>query len=324
MSKSKNHSGVHRRLKTLLLTLSMLGAACLGGCLDPSGSYYEPESPGAPIYYDTPETTEAAESPVVTLGAIPAYSGDAYVVIDGNVPYFTGDDIVKEAFEDYSQLDYLGRCGVAYACISQELMPTEDRGSISSVTPSGWINAVYDFIDGGYLYNRCHLIGFQLTGENANKCNLITGTRYLNIQGMLPFENMTADHILEEDHHVLYRVTPFYDGTDLVASGVQIEAYCIECGEDAESDLDKFMFNVYCYNVQPGVVIDYATGESSAGEIVFTGEDNTYILNTSSMKFHLEGCSGANAISDANREVRTCTREELVFQGYVPCGSCDP
>ena len=266
----------------------------------------------------------APEAPVVSLSAIPAYSGAPYVEVDGNVPYFTDDEAVTHAFEDYTKLDDFGRCGTAYACVNQRLMPSEERGSIASVTPSGWVNAEYDFIDGGYLYNRCHLIGYQLTGENDNERNLITGTRYMNIQGMLPFENMVADHIKEENHHVLYRVTPVFDGNNLVASGVQMEAYCVECGNAAESDLDKFMFNVFCYNVQPGVVIDYATGESSAAELVFTGEQNTYILNTSSMKFHLEGCSGATSISDGNREARTCTRDELMFLGYAPCGSCKP
>lgn len=266
----------------------------------------------------------APEFPPVSLDSVPAYAGDPYVVIEDNVPQFSTNDAARLAFEDYTELDDFGRCGAAYACISQRLMPTEERGSIASVTPSGWINAEYDFIDGGYLYNRCHLIGYQLTGENDNERNLITGTRYMNIQGMLPFENMVADHIVEEDHFVLYRVTPVFGGNNLVASGVQMEAFCVDCGEDAESDEDKFMFNVFCYNVQPGVVINYATGESHAAELNFTGEEHSYILNTSSMKFHLEDCSGATAISADNREERTCTREELVFLGYAPCGSCNP
>ena len=147
-------------------------------------------------------------APLVSLEAIPAWSGDPYITIDRNIPGFTAEDLTTEPYEQYSPLDDLGRCGTAYACVARELMPTEDRESISSVTPSGWVNKKYDFIDGKYLYNRCHLIGFQLTGENANKRNLITGTRYLNIEGMLPFENMVADHVKEEDHHVLYRITP--------------------------------------------------------------------------------------------------------------------
>lgn len=262
--------------------------------------------------------------PAVSLDSIPAWSGEPYVVVDSNVPRFSTTDAARHAFEDYPELDDFGRCGPAYACISQRLMPTEERGSIANVTPSGWLNAEYDFIDGGYLYNRCHLIGYQLTGENDNERNLITGTRYMNIQGMLPFENMVADHIKEEDHYVLYRVTPVFGGNNLVASGVQMEAYCVDCNEDAQTDEDKFMFNVFCYNVQPGVVIDYATGKSHAEEMTFEGQEQTYILNTASMKFHDPDCSGASAIGEENREERKCTREELVFLGYAPCGSCDP
>ena len=263
------------------------------------------------------------QAPSVSLEAIPAWSGDAYITIDRNIPGFTAEDLTTDAFEQYSPLDELGRCGTAYACVSRELMPTEDRESISSVTPSGWINKKYDFIDGKYLYNRCHLIGFQLTGENANKRNLITGTRYLNIEGMLPFENMVADHVKEEDHHVLYRVTPIYQEGALVCSGVQMEGYCVECG-DSKFDEDKFMFHVYCYNVQPGVLIDYMTGESVISEIGQGSEEKTWILNTSSKKFHDPDCSNAANISDKNREKITCTRDELIYRGYEPCGICKP
>ncbi len=270
------------------------------------------------------ESMSMSQQEVVDLASIPAYTGTAYVEVSGNVPVFTEAEAVPHAFEEYAKLDDWGRCGTAYACVSQSLMPTEERGSISNITPSGWINKQYDFVDGGYLYNRCHLIGFQLTGENDNAKNLITGTRYMNVQGMLPFENMVADHVKEEDHHVLYRVTPVYDGDNLVASGVQMEAYCVECGREAESDEDKFMFNVYCYNVQPGVVIDYATGESEAEEVVFDGETADYVLNTSSMKFHTTGCSGTKSISEENRQEVTCTREELIYKGYEACGSCKP
>ena len=263
------------------------------------------------------------QAPAVTLDAIPAWSGEAYITIDNNVPGFTADELTTTAFEQYSPLDELGRCGTAYACVARELMPTEDRESISSVTPSGWINKKYDFIDGKYLYNRCHLIGFQLTGENANKQNLITGTRYLNIEGMLPFENQVADHVKEEDHHVLYRITPIYQDDALVCSGVQMEGYCVECGE-SKYDEDKFMFHVYCYNVQPGVLIDYRTGESTESEIGQNSEEQTWVLNTSSKKFHDPDCSNAANISDKNRDEITCTREELIYQGYEPCGICKP
>ena len=269
------------------------------------------------------ELTMIPQAPAVTLDAIPAWSGEACITIDNNIPGFTADDLTTTAFEQYSPLDELGRCGTAYACVARELMPTEDRESISSVTPSGWVNKKYDFIDGKYLYNRCHLIGFQLTGENANKQNLITGTRYLNIEGMLPFENMVADHVKEEDHHVLYRITPIYQQEALVCSGVQMEGYCVECG-DEKYDEDKFMFHVYCYNVQPGVLIDYETGESTFSEIGLNSEKKTYVLNTSSKKFHDPDCGNAANISDKNRDKVKITREELIYRGYEPCGVCQP
>lgn len=197
-------------------------------------------------------------SDFISVSDIPAYSGDAYVAVNDNVPYFTDEDYSTEPFEYYSDLDSLGRCGLTYAVVCQETMPTERRESISEVKPSGWKNQKYDFVDGGWVYNRCHLIGFQLSAENANKCNLITGTRYLNIEGMLPFENMVADYVHESDGHVLYRVTPIYEGDNLVASGVLMEGYSVEdSGESIE-------YCVYCYNMQPGVEINYATGENWA------------------------------------------------------------
>ena len=192
----------------------------------------------------------------ISVDQLPEYSGAAYVVLEDNEPGFTKEDMTLEVFEYYSELDYLGRCGVAYANICPELMPTEERGDIGNVKPTGWVSAKYDCVDGKYLYNRCHLIGFQLAGENANKQNLITGTRYLNVTGMLPFENDVADYVQRTDNHVLYRVTPVFVGTELVARGVQMEAYSVE---DAG---DGICFNIFAYNVQPGVVIDYATGES--------------------------------------------------------------
>lgn len=210
-------------------------------------NYYYGE--GAVIYED---------AQVISLGEIPEYSGQAYVAINGNQPFFTEEDFTVQSYETYSELDSLGRCGVAQANIGQDLMPTEDRGSISSVKPSGWQKSSYDFVDGKSLYNRCHLIGWQLTAENANRQNLITGTRYLNVTGMLPFENMVADYIKETDNHVLYRVTPIFEGNDLVAQGVLMEAWSVE------DNGEGVCFNVFCYNVQPGVVIDYATGENRA------------------------------------------------------------
>ena len=191
---------------------------------------------------------------------IPPYDGTPYVVLNDNQPSFTAEDMTDVSYEFYSDLDELGRCGVTEACIGRDLMPTEKRGDISSVKPTGWVQNQYDFVDGKSLWNRCHLIGFQLAGENANECNLITGTRYLNVEGMLPFENLVADYVKETDNHVLYRVTPAFQGTELVARGVQMEAYSVEDGGDG------VCFNVFCYNVQPGVEIDYATGDNCLAE----------------------------------------------------------
>lgn len=193
---------------------------------------------------------------------VPEYSGKAYITLNGNVPTFTDREKAKTtSFESYSRLDSLGRCGVAYANVCQDIMPTEKRGAIGSVRPSGWHTVKYnDLIDGNYLYNRCHLIGYQLAGENANKKNLITGTRYMNVEGMLPFENEVDDYVEETNNHVLYRVTPVYDGNNLVASGVQMEAWSVE------DEGRGVCFNVYCYNVQPGIIIDYSTGDSRKGK----------------------------------------------------------
>jgi len=194
------------------------------------------------------------------LASIPAFSGEPYVVIHDNQPAFTETEKTAESFESYAELDALGRCGAALACVGKDIMPTEERGSISRVKPTGWVQNQYDFVDGESLYNRCHLIAHQLTGEDANWLNLITGTRYMNVQGMLPFENMVADYVKETGNHVLYRVTPIFNGENLVASGVQMEAWSVEDGGDG------VCFNVYCYNVQPGVEIDYATGENWLAE----------------------------------------------------------
>ncbi len=197
----------------------------------------------------------------VSLDEIPDYSGQPYVIVDNNMPQFTEKEITTMSYESYGVQDLLGRCGAAEACIGQDLMPTENRESISSVKPSGWQVQTYDFVDQQYLYNRCHLIGFQLTGENANERNLITGTRYMNVEGMLPFENQVAEYIERTDNHVMYRVTPVFEGANLVADGVQMEAYSVE------DNGRGVCFNVFVYNVQPGVVIDYLTGKSHAASV---------------------------------------------------------
>ncbi len=190
------------------------------------------------------------------IGQIPEYSGKAYVTINNNKPNFKEEDKTTKSFEKYSNLDSLNRCGVAYANVSKETMPTEERGRIGMIKPSGWHTVKYNNVDGKYLYNRCHLIGYQLTGENANEKNLITCTRYMNTVGMLEFENKVANYVKETNNHVLYRVTPIFEGNNLLASGTQMEAYSVE-------DQGKgISFNVYVYNIQEGITIDYKTGES--------------------------------------------------------------
>ena len=280
----------------------------------------ETESSTGIVEADQDEKKLAASMGLIEfdLSTIPEYSGEAYVAINGNEPDFEEKDLTTESYEFYSELDHLGRCGVTVACLGQELMPTEDRESISHVKPSGWVQGQYDFVDGKSLYNRCHLIGFQLAGENANEKNLITGTRYMNTIGMLPFENMVADYIKETDNHVMYRVTPIYDGDNLVASGVQMEGYSVE------DEGDGIYFNVYVYNVQPGVEIDYATGENQAAAMEETGEVQDFVLNISSKKFHLPDCSGLSQTKKENQQEYQGSREILLTQGYEACKSCNP
>lgn len=290
--------------KIRLLSIFLLSVLLLCACTTPSKPNYNESSP---------ET--------IFLTNIPDYSGEPYVILNDNKPEFSSNDLTTSSYEHYSELDELGRCGVAEACIGIDLMPTEDRESISHVIPSGWIQAEYDHVDGKHLYNRCHLIGFQLTGENANEKNLITGTRYMNTEGMLPFENMIADYVKETENHVLYRVTPIFEEDCLVANGVQMEAMSVE--DEGES----ICFNVYAYNVQPGVDIRYSTGESTLATTDENGtstEEASYILNTNNKKFHKEDCSSVKDIKDKNKQNYTGSREDLLLQGYEPCGRCKP
>ena len=275
------------------------------------------------------------------LSEIPAYSGRPYVVINDNIPSFNKSELTVKGYETYASLDSLGRCGGAVASCGREIMPKpdEERGSISSVKPSGWVQAQYDCVSGKYLYNRCHLLGWQLSAENANKRNLITGTRYMNTEGMLPFENMVADYIRETNNHVAYRVTPIYDGSDLVASGVQMEAYSIE------DNGEGICFNIYCYNVQPGVKIDYSTGRSWADSnnkettkkpvaIQTTKEYveetknsvsyDTYVYSSKSDKFHYPSCRYAKTIKAENYCEYTGDRQGMIDKGYTPCKNCSP
>ena len=272
------------------------------------------------------------EPSFVEINDIPEFTDAPSIVINNNEPDFKEENYSGDSYEYYSDLDKLGRCGYAIANIGKDLMPTQPREEIGMVKPSGWHLVKYDGIDGDFLFNRCHVIGFQLTGENANPKNLITGTRYMNTQGMLPYENMVAEYIRRTDNHVLYRVTPIFEGNNLVCSGVQMEA------KSVEDDGEGIKFNVYCYNVQPGVTIDYKTGESSGPE--FTGksehkekderpkvppeEGTTYVLNNNSMKFHKPECENIYDISLRNREDFKGERQELIDKGYTPCGGCNP
>ena len=297
-----------------------------------------------------------AEAPLFKASDIPEYSGSPYVEINNNIPFFT--DYPTESFEFYSSLDELGRCGVAYANISTDLMPTEKRGEIGSVRPSGWHTVKYnDLIKDLYLYNRCHLIGYQLTGENANERNLITGTRYMNTEGMEPFESRVANYISSRNAHVLYRVTPIFDENDLLARGVLMEAY------STDDNGAGICFCVFCYNVQPGIGINYADGDSWVIEEAVTEavttvtepvtesqteepeiiklepveqqepverempseeKSQTYILNTNTKKFHYPSCSSVNSMKDKNKQEYTGSRDDIIAMGYDPCKRCYP
>lgn len=286
-----------------------------------------------------------------SLREIPAYSGTPYTEVNGNKPYFTEAELTTQSFETYSELDSLGRCGVAYANVGQDLMPTEPRGEIGAVKPTGWHLVKYDNVDGKYLYNRCHLIAYMLAAENANPQNLITGTRYLNVQGMLPFETKVCDYVKNTGNHVLYRVTPIFDGDNLLADGVLMEAYSVE---DAGEGI---CFCVFAYNVQPGIGIDYATGDNwaeSSGTYQSTAasvavetpapqpetdttvqtspelsapqesQGITYVLNTNTKKFHYPTCSSVDDMKEKNKQIYTGSRDEVINMGYVPCKRCNP
>lgn len=345
---------------SIAASVALVTCIIIAGCISERGTAEPPAvSPGYTVSdsstgtatpsgtsLDSPSSSEASEPPATSnvttpakesnssfsVSEVPAYSGSPYVVINNNIPYFTESDYTTNSYEYYSDLDSLGRCGVCVASIGKDLMPTEERGSIGSVKPTGWHTVKYDNVDGKYLYNRCHLIGYQLSGENANTKNLITGTRYLNIQGMLPFENMVADYVKETGNHILYRSTPIFESNNLLASGVLLEAYSVE------DKGEGICFNVYCYNVQPDISIDYATGDSSFAGTQKTeppkqteqpnspaqNVESTYILNTNTKKFHYSSCSSVKQMSDKNKQTYTGSREDLISQGYDPCKKCNP
>lgn len=292
-----------------------------------------------------PATTKAPAINATTfsLSSVPAFTNKPYVVVNNNNPFFESSQLTTRSYEYYSDLDKYGRCGVAVACIGKDLMPTEARGSIGQIKPTGWHTVKYDNVDGKYLYNRCHLIGYQLTGENANVKNLITGTRYLNMQGMLPFENMVEDYVNETGNHVMYRSTPIFKGDNLLATGVLMEGYSVE------DNGDGICYCIFAYNAQPGIKIDYATGDSSSLIITTTtkptttksttskatttqaqttssgsGTSGTYILNTNTKKFHYPYCSSVGQMSEKNKQTYSGSRDALIEQGYSPCGRCCP
>ncbi|CUX28405.1 DNA/RNA non-specific endonuclease [Clostridium sp. C105KSO13] len=264
---------------------------------------------------------QESQQQAISLETIPEFSGEPYIVLNSNKPDFDEGTLKTESFESYSELDDLGRCGPASANIGKELMPIEARGKIGQIKPSGWHTIKYDCVDGKYLYNRCHLIGYQLSGENANEKNLITGTRYMNTEGMLPFENLVAEYVRTTGHHVMYRITPIFKNNNLVASGVQMEG---ESVEDRE-----IQFNVFVYNNQPGISIDYATGNShldygAESKNNSTDAEATYIINKNTHIFHVPDCSSVKDMKPQNRKETTKSRDELLLEGNRPCSRCNP
>lgn len=343
-----------KKLKLLLANIILAGVLVLGGCADAGDSSQSSKetttqesassedqsaetsaggsddkssqtdfdnSSGADTAGKAKTPTSKAKTSAVSTSKIPKYSGSPYIKVHNNVPFFKKSDLTKKVFEKYSKLDVLGRCRTAYANVCKATMPTEKRGRIGMVKPSGWHTVKYNNVDGKYLYNRCHLIGYQLTAENANESNLMTGTRYLNVDGMLPFENMVADYVKETNNHVLYRVTPIYTDENLLADGVLMEA------ESVEDKGKGISYCVYVYNVQPGIKIDYETGDSSAKDSRSTRQSSakgTYIINENTNKFHKPDCRSVKMMKDKNKKKYTGKRSELIRSGYEPCKNCNP
>lgn len=319
-----------KKFRKLLQAVSLTAVLALTGCMSISPQMPAEMQTVAKAKHAKPVSTPSSQ-PDISLSEIPAYNGEPYTVIHNNTPYFTAADLTTKSYESYSRLDSLGRCGPAVASIGKDLMPDKKRESIGMIRPTGWHTVKYDGIEGRYLYNRCHLIGYQLTGENANKKNLITGTRYMNTDGMEPFENMTADYIKETGNHVLYRITPLFKGDDLVAEGVLMEAQSVE---DKGKGIE---FCVFCYNVQPGITIDYSDGNSARNSsstaapaktqspVTTSAPSSTqaYIGNRNSKIFHYSWCSSVDKMKDANK-VEFSTRQDAVNAGYKPCKRCNP
>lgn len=326
---------IKKTLFPLLLTLCIILTACSNSSTPTTMAAENETSQSETVQQkdnpttSTEETAQSADG-TLSLDAIPPFTDKAYVVINNNIPYFTDDELSTTSFEHYSNLDSLDRCGVAFSCVGTDIMPTEDRGAIGQVKPTGWHTVKYDCVNGNYLYNRCHLIGYQLTAENANEQNLITGTRYLNIDGMLAFENMCADYVKETGNHILYRVTPIFVETELVARGVEMEAYSVE------DEGEGICYNVYCYNNQPGVTIDYATGESwlsgegtqishepqlkdesATEDATSTSNENVEVRGNSKSKiYHCLGQTDYDNMADSENLVVFQTEQEAINAGY--------
>ncbi len=262
-------------------------------------------------------SSDIREPSGLSISDIPSYSGDPYAVINGNEPFFELTSST-DAFEYYGDLDHYGRCTVASADLGQELMPKGKRGDISHIRPTGWIQSVYECVEGGSLYNRSHLIAYSLAGENDNERNLITGTRYMNAVSMQEFELMVLDYIRETGNHVLYRVTPVFNHDEPLARGVNMEAYSVE------DEGDGIQFNVFCYNVQPDILLDYKTGDSMLDPDIKQSDIKHYVINTGSKKFHDPSCPNISDIKEGNRSDFTCTRDAITKQGYIPCNGCRP
>ena len=394
--KDMRNSGIRKKIVTaaVIITVMTCFAFLMSGCSIFDGEGAEGGARSSSSASADLSAVFSDAEPIDNSGAmdeesIPEYEGEPSAELNGGEPEFTAEEIeeakkdgqapsagdrsvpsddsvstdgVSEAEalgeENLSPIDDLGRCGPVTACVSPDTMPEGERESIGMVRPSGWPEKIseskYDFIDGGYLYNRCHLIGWQLTGENAEERNLITGTRYMNVEGMLPYENIAADYVRTTGGSVLYRATPVFVGEELVARGVKLEALSVDDGGERVS------FNVFCFNVQPDVEIDYMTGENhlaegaaavasaedesaaqekaeesaaqgeDAGqedqneEAAGSGEVRKYILNTNRKRYHLPSCSSVSQIKDKNRREYTGTAEELEAEGYRPCGNCHP
>ncbi len=353
----------------LIFTMSIVG--CTGNAASDNKDNIQPETDHeeTSVIPDTAVEETIPEPPDETpegesLAVVPEYDGRPVVEINGNIPFFSDDDITTDTFEIYSPLDELGRCGTAFANVSRDTIPKEERGRIGGIKPSGWHTVKYEGIDGNYLYNRCHLIAYSLAGENDNECNLITGTRYLNVISMQPYELKVYEYAKNTGNHVLYRVTPFFNEDELLARGVLMEALSVE---DGGSDI---CFCVFCFNIQPGIEIDYSNGDSEQTEVIYmfgvddynqadeinageriadaqsdgtdnnsrteTGrlkeepqkvdvsEERTYIVNTNTRRFHYEWCDSVNDMKEKNKQEYTGDRESLISDGYRPCGRCNP